>query len=133
MRSTCAGDTTIGLACELGLGACNWHEFFAGYVGVGYTVSVDGICSGLQGQWDLFSGDVYESQLLSGFDSRPLREDELHSRIGKTEHSLKAEISYFDIPISTGDEEDPEAVESWPVLLPSSVEPGNTLKHYCPC
>ena len=73
-------------------------------------------------------GDIYESQLLYGFDSRPLREDELHSRIGKTEHSLKAEISYFDIPVSTGDDDDPLAMASWPVLLPSSMEPGKALK-----
>ena len=88
------------------------------------------MCSWLQGQWYLPPGDLYESQLLSGFDSRPLREDELHSRIGKTEHSLKAEISYFDIPVSTGDDDDPIAVERWPVLLPSSLEPGKILKHY---
>ena len=67
------------------------------------------------------AGNIYNSNLLSGYESRPLRESELHTRIGKTDHALNAEISWLPTPLSSADET--KTVEDWPVILPSSMVP----------
>ena len=56
---------------------------------------------------------------MSGYDSRPLREDELHQRLAKSGHSLKANLCWATVPICNAD--DAMAFETMPVILPSEM------------
>ena len=65
-------------------------------------------------------GDVYDSELLYGFDSRPLREDEYMSRVCKAGYGLGTELTYVAAPVLRGEEEE-YCIEQCPVVLPSSM------------
>ena len=56
---------------------------------------------------------------MSGYDSRPLREDELHQRLAKSGHALRANLSWATVPICNAD--DVMALEPMPVILPSEM------------
>ena len=62
-------------------------------------------------------GDVYGSELLGGFSSRPLRETEFHERLSKTQHAFHCDVKWVYAPTLNDDEE--SVVEPIPVLLPS--------------
>ena len=64
-------------------------------------------------------GSVYKSALWDGYESRPLREAELHSRLDKTDYGLKADITYVDVPLMKTD--GCREMGEWPMLLPSSL------------
>ena len=70
------------------------------------------------------AGDIYDSDLLSGYPSRALREDEFHARVRKTTLSHPFEISYANIParVETPGEPDAIKIKSWPLILPSSID-----------
>ena len=57
---------------------------------------------------------------MDGFESRPLRESELHSRISRSGHALKCDLTWVPVPMLDDDEE--ETVDSIPVLLPSDLD-----------
>ena len=70
------------------------------------------------------AGGIYESEVLSGYPSRALREDEFHARIARnTKLSHAFEISYANIPtrVQTPGEEDSVKIKSWPLILPSTI------------
>lgn len=56
---------------------------------------------------------------LDGFQSRPLRETELHSRVSKAGLAFKATITWVDVPMS--DEEGNFDIGSTPILYPSNL------------
>ena len=65
-------------------------------------------------------GNVYGSTILAGYDSRPLREDELHSRLSKTDYGLNVDITWIeDVPVI--DNEEVMYLTEWPVILPSDM------------
>ena len=67
-------------------------------------------------------GSIYGSDLLTSYPSRPLREDEVHARLVKDGYSLAAKITWVpDIPV--GHDDGSMTLESWPVILPSSLVP----------
>ena len=65
-------------------------------------------------------GDAYGSDVLSGFQSRPLRESEFHARAARSGHSLKCDITWVAAP-AIGEDGTADTIESFPVLLPSSL------------
>ena len=72
------------------------------------------------------AGDIYDSDILSGFPSRALREDEFHTRLRNTAYSHPFEISYVNIPTraETPGEADSVKIKSWPLIFPSSIDFG---------
>ena len=66
------------------------------------------------------SGGVYGSQVLDGYDSRPLREDEFHVRARQSGYALLTEITYVAAPVIRGVDEEP-SIEQCPMVLPSSM------------
>lgn len=63
---------------------------------------------------------MYGSTILDGFDSRPLRETELHRRAARSGHALKCELTWIPVPML--DDDETETVDSIPVLLPSDLD-----------
>ena len=70
------------------------------------------------------AGDIYESDILSGYPSRALREDEFHARLtrnNKLSHAFKISHSNIPIRVETPGEEDSIEIKPWPLILPSSI------------
>ncbi|CAJ1447132.1 unnamed protein product [Effrenium voratum] len=64
-------------------------------------------------------GDIYSSPVLSGYNSRSLREGEFHRRVAGAGFALNVRPVWVDCPICT--EEDEVDISQLPVLLPSAV------------
>ena len=63
---------------------------------------------------------MYGSTLLDGYDSRPLRENELHARVSQTDYGLPVKVTWIeDVPVIDNDEA--MYLTEWPVILPSDM------------
>ncbi|CAE7194098.1 unnamed protein product [Symbiodinium sp. CCMP2592] len=69
-------------------------------------------------------GDTYDSSLLHGYESRPLREDEYMSRVRKAGYALPTEVTYVAAPVIRGEEEATALIEELFVdsMYPSSSD-----------
>ena len=77
-------------------------------------------------------GDVYDSELLHGYDTRALREHEYIRRVRKAGYAFNTNVSYVAAPVIRGEEETP-CIEHCPVVLPSSMVSRLLIYPACLC
>ena len=68
-------------------------------------------------------GEIYGSDVLSGYKSRPLREDEFHQRISSLGYGHPCEVSWVNVLMNRGPGEDEASFTTWPLILPSKLDP----------
>ena len=119
MQSICRGQCDITLGCELGGKSALKNDTHAVF-----CLSDVKYC---KIPCHVSQGKIYDSATMSGYTSRPLREDEFHRQAVELGCAFSCNIKWTTIPTMVltddSDEDDDEKLElsPWPVLFPSSI------------